>query len=133
VRYAALVRQLAGRVVLRCPAAVRALMSGCPGIDLLVDEDQEVPWFDVHAPLMSLPHILGTTMDNIPASIPYILPDPDLAALWRDRLSGREGFKVGIAWQGNPKFKGDRRRSIPLVCFEPLSRIEGAFLYCVGF
>lgn len=129
VRYAPLVRRVAARVLLRCPAAVRALLSGCPGIDVLIDESQQVPWFDVHAPLMSLPRILGTALDTIPATIPYILPDPDLAAFWRDRLSGHHGFKVGIAWQGNPKFKGDRRRSIPLMCFEPLSKIAGVHLF----
>jgi tetratricopeptide (TPR) repeat protein len=129
VRYATLLRPRAGRVVLRCPAAVRALLSGCPGIDLVIDESQDAPWFDVHAPLMSLPGLLGTTPDNIPAPVPYILPDPDLAAFWRDRIGERPGFKVGIAWQGNPQFKGDRRRSIPLTCFEPLSRVSGVHLF----
>jgi hypothetical protein len=34
------------------------------------------------------------------------------------------GFKIGIAWRGNPKNKGDRYRSIPLKSFEPLAHTE---------
>ena len=129
VRYAALVKRSAGRVILRCPAAIKRLLSGCRGIDLLLGDDQEVPWFDVHAPLMSLPGIFETTPATIPANIPYIFPDPDLAALWRDRLSRDASFKIGISWQGNPDFKGDRLRSIPLIHFEPLSKFSGVRLF----
>ena len=129
VRYASLVKQRAGRVILRCPAALRELLSGCQGIDLMVSDAHEVPWFDVHAPLMSLPGILGTTPSSIPADIPYLFPNPDLAATWRDRLSADTHLKIGIAWQGNPQYKGDRTRSFPLACFEPLSRISGVHLF----
>ena len=38
------------------------------------------------------------------------------------------GFKIGIVWQGNPKFGDDQFRSIPLRCFEPLARVEGVKL-----
>jgi hypothetical protein len=36
---------------------------------------------------------------------------------------------VGINWQGNPKYPGDRARSIPLAHFAPLAAIEGVRLY----
>jgi len=38
-------------------------------------------------------------------------------------MLGSGGFKVGIVWQGNPVFKNDRRRSVPLENFAPLSAI----------
>jgi tetratricopeptide (TPR) repeat protein len=34
-------------------------------------------------------------------------------------------FRVGIAWQGTPKFRGDRQRSIPLEQFAPLAEVPG--------
>jgi tetratricopeptide (TPR) repeat protein len=129
VRYAPLVRRRGGRVILRCQPRVRPLLAGCPGVDLLRDDTQDIPWFDVHAPLLSLPGILGSKLETIPAEIPYILPDPDLVARWRARLVNHPGFKVGISWQGNPDFKGDRWRSIPLTAFEPLSKIAGIRLF----
>jgi hypothetical protein len=38
------------------------------------------------------------------------------------------GFKIGIAWQGNPKFGRDRARSFRLEQFEPISQIPNVQL-----
>ena len=43
--------------------------------------------------------------------------------------SALPGFKIGIAWQGNPKFRLDRLRSIPLAQFAPLARVPGVHLF----
>ena len=60
--------------------------------------------------------------------MPYIHPDPELVAHWAGELSAYRGFKVGINWQGNPKYGGDRHRSMPLAHFEPLARVPGVTL-----
>jgi hypothetical protein len=39
--------------------------------------------------------------------------------------------RVGIVWQGNPRFQGDRWRSAPLEAFAPLARVEGVELVCL--
>ena len=39
------------------------------------------------------------------------------------------GFKIGIVWQGNPKYRDDRRRSVPLACFAALAGVEGVRLF----
>ena len=46
-------------------------------------------------------------------------------AAWRERLDTTPGVRVGVAWQGNPKFKQDRRRSMPLRFLEPLGTTPG--------
>src|SRR5690606_40056256 len=61
--------------------------------------------------------------ETIPCEVPYLFADPELIALWQQRLSAYPGLKVGINWQGNPKYAGDRQRSIPLAQFEPLARV----------
>ena len=45
------------------------------------------------------------------------------------RTTPHASFKIGIAWQGNPIHKKDKRRSMPLSCFEPLARLEGVHLF----
>ncbi|HWY85246.1 MAG TPA: hypothetical protein VNX28_00905, partial [Gemmataceae bacterium] len=75
--------------------------------------------------LLSLPGILGTTVDNIPAPVPYLRADPELAQSWRKELEPLGGFRVGIAWQGNLSHRGDRFRSFPLRHFESLAQVEG--------
>ena len=37
-------------------------------------------------------------------------------------------FRIGIIWQGNPKYKGDRLRSVPLAHYAPLASVEGVQL-----
>jgi len=129
VRYARLLHDRGARVILQCPKALLEVLSGCPGVELLVNDVQHIPDFDVYAPLMNVPGIVGTTSVNIPADVPYILADPVRTAFWKDQLSSSDGLRVGIVWQGNPKCVGDQRRSVPLAYFEPLARIPGVRLF----
>ncbi len=126
VRYVALVKQRGGVVVVECPRPLMSLLRSCAGIDQLVERGEELPAFDLQAPLLSLPGIFHTALGDIPAAIPYLFADPGLAERWRQELGGIAGFKIGIAWQGNPKPRNDRHRSIPLGCFEPLASLPGA-------
>jgi hypothetical protein len=128
IRYAALVKQQGGSVVVECPARMVPLFSTCPGIDRLVAEGEALPDFDVHAPLLSLPGLLGTTLETVPARVPYLTADPALVKRWGQELEGIEGLRVGIAWQGNPKHQWDRHRSIPLARFADLAAVPGVRL-----
>jgi hypothetical protein len=129
VRYAPLVKERGGRVIAACQKPIARLLVSCPGIDAVFAEGELVPDFDVYAPLMSLPKILGTTLASVPASVPYLTPDPSLVADWKHALDPPAGFAVGIAWQGNPRYRKDRQRSVPLAVFEPLARIAGVRLF----
>jgi hypothetical protein len=77
---------------------------------------------------LSLPWVFGTTLATIPANIPYLSADPGLRTQWQRRLGAVEGFKVGIAWQGNQQHPLDQRRSVPLRTFAPLAGIPGVQL-----
>ena len=68
---------------------------------------------------MSLPTILKTTEATIPAKVPYLQADAQLVAYWKGVLAPLPGLKVGIAWQGSPKYGGDKNRSLPLKHFAP--------------
>ncbi|CAN5188396.1 tetratricopeptide repeat protein [soil metagenome] len=83
--------------------------------------------FDFQSPLMSLPNVLHTSEATIPRNVPYIAINPERVEKWRRRL-GADGFRIGITWQGNPKYPGDRRRSIPLRQFAPLAAVPGVRL-----
>ncbi|HUY35433.1 MAG TPA: FkbM family methyltransferase [Pirellulales bacterium] len=128
IRYAPWVRQRGGRVHVVCPKALLRLLSSCAGIDQLLPQGDPIPPFDTYTPLLSLPYILGTTLDTIPAEVPYLAADAELIEGWRGELASLAGFKIGIAWQGSPKNRTDRLRSIPLAEFEPLARVPGARL-----
>lgn len=128
IRYAPLVQERGGRVMAVCQKPLMQILSGCPGIDRLVAQGEPVPDFDVYAPLLSLPKLFGTTLESVPAPIPYLHADPYLVEQWGRELAPIQAFKVGIAWKGSPKNRMDQQRSIPLAAFEPLARVPGVQL-----
>lgn len=123
VRYAAVVKQRVGRVVLYCPPPLAALLSHCHGVDHIIPQGQVVTDFDVQAPLLSLPAICGTTLETVPQAIPYVVVDSARVAAWRAHLPGAATFRIGIVWQGNPRHVWDRHRSAPLASLEALARV----------
>jgi hypothetical protein len=79
---------------------------------------------------MSLPHAVGTTLETIPATTPYLTADPADVAHWRDRLAGLAGLRVGLCWAGGRtrnlrQIANDRRRSITLDMLASLGEISG--------
>jgi tetratricopeptide (TPR) repeat protein len=129
IRFALQVRERGGRVLVAVPPRLLRLLAGDPGIDHLCSLDEPLPAFDVFAPLTSLPRFLGTTLDTVPARVPYLSPDPSLREHWQTWLGDAPGLKVGIAWQGNPRHLNDRNRSAPLTALAPLSRVAGVRLF----
>jgi Flp pilus assembly protein TadD len=128
-RFAAGVKAAGGTVLLECPVPLARLTATCPGVDRVVPRGEPLPAFDVHAPLLSLPALLGTTLAAVPAAVPYLSPEPDLVEKWAAELGPVREVKVGICWQGNPGFRADRQRSFPLARFGPLARVPGVRLY----
>jgi Flp pilus assembly protein TadD len=128
IRYAPLVQAKGGRVVVECPQALVQLLAACPGIDELVSQGSPLPPFDLCVPLVSLPGILKTTLDSVPAHVPYLFPDPERVKSWQRELSSCQGFRIGIAWQGNPHHRLDWQRSFPLALFAEIAQIEGVCL-----
>jgi Flp pilus assembly protein TadD len=128
IRYAPLVKERAAAVLICCKRAMIPLVKTCAGIDQVYGSFGDLPSFDVYTSLMSLPGVLGTTLDAIPAQVPYLFPDRELLEQWRGTLRNYFGFKVGIGWQGSKAYRGDLLRSISLAQFAPLARIDGVRL-----
>jgi Glycosyltransferase family 9 (heptosyltransferase) len=76
-----------------------------------------------------LPRIFGTTLDTIPADVPYLHPDPEKLSRWRAALGGARPLKVGVVWAGNPRHKGDRQRSLSAEAALPRLVMPGVQLY----
>jgi tetratricopeptide (TPR) repeat protein len=127
-RYAALVRQRGGRVLLRCQDRLAPLLAGLRGLDGVVPRGQELPAVDCAAALLSLPGLFGTTPADVPAAVPYLDADPARRARWRAWLDRHPGRKVGVCWQGNPEHPEDAKRSAPLAALAPLAGVGGVRL-----
>jgi tetratricopeptide (TPR) repeat protein len=122
VRYVPLVAARGGRLILECQRPLARLFAGLVTASggALVINGEAFPAFDVQAPLMSLPRILGTGLATIPAKVPYLGVDPALSEEWERRLAPWPRPRVGLVWAGNPRHENDANRSMPVTALAPL-------------
>jgi tetratricopeptide (TPR) repeat protein len=130
VRYVPLVTARGGRVILWCQPQLRRLFSRVRGVEELISGDEPTPPFDFQCPLMTLPLRFGTTLQTIPADVPYLAADRDLVRKWQERLSRfPHKLKVGIAWTGSSGNSKNRERSIDLDLLAPLLRTQAVAFF----
>jgi FkbM family methyltransferase len=130
IRYAAWLKERYGcRVLANCPKALKQLLSTCPGVDQWVDDPNVLPEYDCYAPMLNVPSVLGHTIADFPAKIPYLAAEEPRLSQWREKLAEYPGLKVGIVWRGSPTHQADSMRSIPLAAFAPLGRFKGVTFF----
>jgi hypothetical protein len=91
----------------------------------VVPMEERLPRFDLWCPLMSLPRVFGTTLETVPAAVPYLAGDPAVAEQWRTRLAGSQGLKVGLVWSGALAYGNNARRAIAAERLAPLLGLQG--------
>jgi tetratricopeptide (TPR) repeat protein len=119
-RYARLAAARGLRVILEVQAPLVRLLRALPGPEQVVRRGDELPAFDLHCPMLSLPLALGTTLTTIPAAPSYLVADAVAAEAWRKHLSSLPGPRIGVAWAGKPSNLADGRRSIAPDILAPL-------------
>ena len=109
-----------------CPPRLHRLLSSLAGVRFIAQPPDGEP-FDAQIAVSSLPRAFATRLDNVPAPVPYLAAEPELASRWAARI-GDAGFKIGVVWQGNPNPEVDMSRSAPLAAFAPLASVPGVRL-----
>ncbi|HXN89297.1 MAG TPA: hypothetical protein VN890_08100, partial [Methylocella sp.] len=85
---------------LLCRKNMHRLLRTLPKPVRLVEALDSNENFASQSALMSLPCGFQTSLETVPAPIPYLHPEPGLVAKWAGRI-GTEGFRIGIGWHGN--------------------------------
>jgi len=129
-RYAALVAQRGGRVILEVQRGLEDFVRTMPGIERVVVRGQPVGEYDTLVPLLSLPGIFKTSLKTIPATIPYAHALPAKVEQWRKIIDDGSGkLKVGIAWMGGDFQRENHLRSTSLATFAPLAAVPSVRFY----
>ncbi len=133
IRYIPQIVAGGGRIVLNCLPGFERLFQNMSGIDLIITKGEALPKFDVYAPLLSLPCILSTTLETIPAQTPYIFAsEGDDFTL---PLNTSQTLKVGIVWASG--YRGSsfelkkfyQTKSLSLSMFEQIISIPHTCFY----
>ncbi len=115
--------RLGGVVLLEVQSALYRLLQHLPGVHQCFRQGVDpLPAFDVHCPLMSLPGLLGTTIESLPLPTPLAFHDTHSSPL---PTPVERPLRIGLVWSGNPQHTRDAFRSIPLRQFLPLSEVPG--------
>jgi Flp pilus assembly protein TadD len=134
VRYIKDIIKLGARIVLDCrPLMIDLLSHRAPSIqgDIEIHNTEDPqPQTDYIISMMDIPLILHSINISQYGDIdfPYLTAPASLKAQFQTLLSPYKSMKLGLNWQGNPGFKRDNARSIPLKAFSPLTQYDNVKL-----
>lgn len=130
-RYATkIAEEKGGHVILVVQPPLVELMKSVRGVQQVITNGVPLPAFDTHLPIMSLPGIFHTTLENIPHDVPYIAADSARVEHWKNRFAGsRHPFRVGLVWEGGAFQTENFLRSASLEAFSPLASVPGVSFF----
>jgi hypothetical protein len=120
IRYIPLLKTVAAQVTVWAqPTLLTLLSTGC-GIDRILPLHDGAPdcEYDVDVEVMELPYVFRTTLETIPAEIPYFHVDG--AGIDDSKV------KIGIVWRGGD---WDPRRDVPFSLMTRLADVDGISFY----
>jgi len=122
-RFVPAVAGLGAKVILAVQRPLTALMADLRGVSVIRGQGDPVPPFDAFCPLPSLPLAFKTTLETIPADVPYLSVPADRVAKWRAVLEGLARPRIGLMWTRGAASPQDRR-SLPLRLLLPLLELR---------
>jgi hypothetical protein len=69
--------------------------------------------FDMWVPIMSIPGILGITLENLPPIQSYLNALPTLSRDWQERLGPKHRMRVGFSWSGRRDAWLNQHKGVP--------------------
>ena len=128
LRYAEvlLAREPDARVIVQCFTELQRLFARSLPKGHVVAYGEPLPPYDVQLPMLSLPRVMGTTPETVPARVPYLTINHAKERAWRKRLrDGTTALRIGLVWAGGRHHNMDRERSLPLPALAALGQVRG--------
>jgi hypothetical protein len=112
VRFIGDVKSRGARVILAVNESLRPLFLG-PNIPEIVSPGDPLPEFDYWIPIMSIPAVIGTTLENLAEVQYYLTADADLQKQWQATLGPKRRLRVGFCWSGRRDTWINRHKAMP--------------------
>jgi uncharacterized protein (TIGR03032 family) len=121
-RFLQIAAQRCTKLLLACTESLRPLLSTVNGLaEARTPDAIPLDSFDYYCSLMSLPHILGVTLESIPAVVPY-LKVPDYIRM--SYLNLDKMLRIGVYWK-----EAHSSNSCPLQYWSPLFTVQEVSFY----
>jgi hypothetical protein len=126
-RYVSVLKsQGAGHITWVCKNSLKALLETLDAVDCVLTPDAVIiAPHDYWTFALSIPLHCNTTLDNIPANVPYLYANSEQVKIIASDLIPITNLKVGICWKGNSSHKNDINRSPGITAFKSLFEMPG--------
>ena len=101
------------RVLFQTTEGLIPLLRTSPMLSWIGTYTDQPPEFDYWIPIMSLPGVLGVTLDNLPKNVQYLNAASDRAAAWLRLLGPKKRMRVGFSWSGRRDAWLNRHKGVP--------------------
>ena len=112
VRFVGDIAARGARVILTLNPSLKPLIIG-EAIPTILTDGDPLPEFDYWIPIMSIPAVIGTTVDNIASVQYYLTADTALQRAWQERLGPKRRLRVGFCWSGRRDTWINRHKAMP--------------------
>jgi hypothetical protein len=113
IRFVGDLAQRGARVWVHMNPSLIPLFQSTSKIERLIANDQVPDGFDYWIPIMSIPAVLGTTLENLGHVQYYITPDAELTRQWQTCLGAKKKLRVGFCWSGRRDTWINRHKGMP--------------------
>jgi hypothetical protein len=101
------------RVLFQTTEGLIPLLNTSPIISWIGRYTDQPPEFDYWVPIMSIPGVLGVTLENLPNPVQYITAQQDKQAAWLQVLGAKKRMRVGVSWSGRRDAWLNRHKGMP--------------------
>jgi hypothetical protein len=116
VRFAANLTAAGAKIKLVLSEGVKALFPDqAGGIIGVYKSGEDLGEFDYWIPIMSIPGVLGITLENLPQDLQYIEADKNLVQEWQKRLGFKNRLRVGFCWSGRRDTWINQHKAMPFI------------------
>ena len=89
-------------------------------IELIGRYSDDMGEFDYWVPIMSIPGVLGITLDTLAKPVSYLNADPTLMQQWQQTLGPKTRLRIGLCWSGRRDSWLNQHKAMP---FEDVVRM----------
>ena len=101
------------KIKLKVTDGLIPLLSNSPIIEKVGSYLDDVGEFDYWTPIMSIPGILGITLENLPKPVNYLNVDMNKQQEWLQILGPKTRMRVGFCWSGRRDAWLNRHKGMP--------------------